>query len=445
MTPHALIAPARLAGAPLLRAQSDERLVDLVRAGNDAAFEAIVARYRKPLLRYCARFLSEARAEDVVQQSLVSAYSSLRSSDGEMSLRSWLYRIVHNTALNALRDRALSHEELPEALAALPRPDQLAESDERFHHVMDAVAALPERQRDALVLRELEGRSYEEIAAELGVSGGAVRQLLNRGRNTLRAGMAAVTPFGLLARVPLGTGTGGGSEIVAARVAELAGAGAGAAVLSKVAATALVTGAVVGGVAGMPGGGLEDGGARGDRQRAPAAAAGGGPDAQAAAAADDGADPREEPAMRTGQAAGDDRRGRGRNRGRGGDETPDDRQDNSGPGSADDRDDDHSGRGRGGSGGDEPDTEIEPENDSSGPGSGDEPEPLRERVDSSGPGSGVSGSGMSGSGTSGSGTSGSGTSGSGSSGSGSSGSDSSGSDSSGSGSSGSGSSGSGSE
>ena len=106
MTPQALIAPARLAGAPLLRAQSDERLVDLVRAGNDAAFEAIVARYRKPLLRYCSRFLGEPRAEDVVQQALVSAYGSLRGSDGEMSLRPWLYRIAHNTALNALRDRA---------------------------------------------------------------------------------------------------------------------------------------------------------------------------------------------------------------------------------------------------------------------------------------------------------------------------------------------------
>jgi RNA polymerase sigma factor (sigma-70 family) len=416
MTPHALIAPARLAGAPLLRAQSDERLVDLVRAGNDAAFEAIVARYRKPLLRYCTRFMSEPRAEDVVQQAMVSAYASLRSSEGEMSLRPWLYRIAHNTALNALRDRALSHEELPEALAALPRPDHLAESGERFRDVMEAVAALPERQRDAIVLRELDGRSYEEIAAELGVTGGAVRQLLNRGRNTLRSGMAAITPFWLLARVPLGANNGNGSEAVATRVVELAGAGAGATVLSKVAATALVTGAVIGGVAGSPEGGLEDGGARGDRQ---GAAAGAGPGVRAASVADDRSGADEEPVLDT----RDDRSGHGGRR----EGDREDREDNSGPGSGDDREDrdeDHSGRGRGRSGGDEPDTDVDAEDDSSGPGSGEEPEPLEaleESIDNSGSGSGSSGSGSSGSGSSGSGSSGSGSS-SGSSGSGSSGS-----------------------
>ena len=413
MTPQALIAPARLAGAPLLRTQSDERLVDLVRAGNDAAFEAIVARYRKPLLRYCTRFLGEPRAEDVVQQAMVSAYSSLRSSEGPMSLRSWLYRIAHNTALNALRDRGLGHEQLSERLDGVERPDQLLESGERFRDVMSAVAALPERQRDAIVLREMEGRSYDEIAAELGVSGGAVRQLLHRGRNTLRAGMAAITPFGLLARVPLGTGTGGGSEAVSARVAELAGAGAGATVLSKVAATALVTGAVMGGVAGSPGGGIEDGGARGDRQRAAATGGtGGGPGPRAAAAADERVDADEEPPLRGGEEARGDRRGRGR--GRGGD-----REDNSGPGSADDRDRDRSGRGRGRSGGDEPDSDDEPDTESSGSGSGgssgsdssgsgssgsggEEPEPieaLEDSLDRSGSSSGSSGSGSSGSGS----------------------------------------------
>ena len=111
-----------------------------------------------------------------------------------------------------------------------------------------AVGALPERQRDALVLRELEGRSYEEIAVKLGVSDGAVRQLLNRARNTLRAGVTAVTPYGLLAGIPAGAETP-----LVGRIAELtaAGAGAGASAV-KLTATALVTGAVVGGVAAVP-------------------------------------------------------------------------------------------------------------------------------------------------------------------------------------------------
>src|SRR5690242_11950983 len=68
MTPRRLREPARLAGA-VLRTQSDERLVDLVRDGNDRAFEAIVHRYRRPLLRYCGRYLAPPRAEDAVQQT----------------------------------------------------------------------------------------------------------------------------------------------------------------------------------------------------------------------------------------------------------------------------------------------------------------------------------------------------------------------------------------
>ncbi len=266
VTPQALIAPARLAGVPLLRAQSDERLVDLVRAGNDAAFEAIVTRYRRPLLRYCAKFLSGTRAEDAVQTAFMNALSSLRSSDNQINLRPWLYRIAHNAALNGLRDRGLAHEQLSEEIDGVERPDQAFEKKERLSEVVAAVGALPERQRDAVVLQALEGRPYDEIAAELGVSDGSVRQLLNRARNTLRSGMTAVTPIALLARFPFGAGAG---ESMSARVAEICAGGAGAAVLTKVCATAVVTGAVVGGVAGSPSGGIDDGRAGDNRRAAP--------------------------------------------------------------------------------------------------------------------------------------------------------------------------------
>src|SRR5918997_3816533 len=254
MTPHALIAPARLAGIPLLRTQSDERLVDLVRAGNDAAFEAIVARYRRPLLRYCSKLLPEERAEDAVQQAFLRAYNALRGARGEMHLRPWLYRIAHNTALNALRDGGIGHAELSEQIDGVERPDQAYERSQRLREVVAAVELLPERQRNAIVLRELEGRSYEEIAIALGVSDGAVRQLLNRARTTLRAGATALTPIGLLARAPWVAGSGEG---VAGRVAEMCVAGTGGAVMTKVCATALVTGAVFGGVATAPDDGEE--------------------------------------------------------------------------------------------------------------------------------------------------------------------------------------------
>jgi RNA polymerase sigma factor (sigma-70 family) len=254
MTPQALIAPARLAGIPLLRTQTDERLVDLVRSGNDAAFEAIVARYRRPLLRYCSRFLPEESADDAVQQVFVRAYDALRNGHAEMHLRPWLYRIAHNTALNALRARTPRHEQLSEEIDGVERPDQAYEKNQRLREVVSAVGMLPDRQRNALVLRELEGRSYEEIAASLGVSNGAVRQLLNRARTTLRAGATAITPPGLLTRIPWPSGTSSGT---AGRVAELCGGTAGGAVLAKVCATALVTGAVLGGVAAAPDGGDE--------------------------------------------------------------------------------------------------------------------------------------------------------------------------------------------
>jgi RNA polymerase sigma factor (sigma-70 family) len=235
VTSRALVRPASLAGVTLLRTQSDERLVDLVRAGNDEAFEAIVRRHHRELERYCSRFLPDARAEDAVQQAFVRAYDALRASTGEMKLRPWLYRIVHNSALNVLRERASTMEELPDDLVGAERPDQAVERHERLREVLGAVSALPVRQRDAVVLRELDGRSYEEIATTMGLTGGAVRQLLSRARTTLQAGATAITPFGL-----------------AARAGEVAAAGGGGAILAKATATVAVGGALIGGVAEIP-------------------------------------------------------------------------------------------------------------------------------------------------------------------------------------------------
>ncbi len=372
MTPRALYAPARLAGTPLLRTQSDERLVDLIRAGNDGAFEAVVARYRRQLLRYCSTIVPGDRAEDAVQQTFLRAYDALRASEGEMRLRPWLYRIAHNQSLNALRDRSLSHEELDESIDGVERPDQAFESSERLRDMLAAVSALPERQRDAIVLRELEGRSYDEIAAELGVTGGAVRALLNRARGTLRSGVTALTPYGLLTRIPW---AGEGGEAMTARVAEMCGAGAGGAIAAKACATVLVTGAVVGGVATSPDSGTPDGRADPPPREAsvqparePAPEPSQAPVAPVTGSEDESA-----------EEAGERRRGRGRGRGRGGDDDAAD-EDRSGPGGGEDE-------------AEEPAEAEEPDGDNSGPGS-----------ESSGSGSSGSSSGSSGSGSSGSGS-----------------------------------------
>jgi len=378
MTPKALLHPARLARRPVLSTQTDERLVDLVRAGYEPAFEAIVERYRRPLLGYVARVVPGGRAEDVVQHAFVNAYESMLRTDSEIRLRAWLYRIVHNTALNALRDRGLTHSPLDERIDGVERPDQAFERREGLAELLAAVQALPPRQRDAIVLRELEGRSYEEISAALGVGDGAVRQLLNRARTTLRATATAVTPVGLVTRLPWADAA---SEPMTARVAELVGVGAvgGGAVAAKLCATALVSAAVVGGgIAMAPSGdsssplastGRDAGEEREPARRAPVAA---GTASRASKTS-------------TRPAPAEDRSGSGGRE----DDRGSDRDDN--PRRDHDRDDDRSGPGDGDErpepGHDEPD-----EPDHSGPGGGDdEVEEIEEPEDLSS-GSGPSGS-----------------------------------------------------
>jgi RNA polymerase sigma factor (sigma-70 family) len=422
MTSRHLFAPARLAGSRLLATQSDERLVDLSRAGSEPAFEAIVARYRGALIRYCSALLGRERAEDVVQQTFVKAYGAMNRDERPLALKPWLYRIAHNTAHNALRDHALRHEELDEGGATAERPELELERREQLRSVLASVQELPERQRDALVLRELEGRSYQEIAAALGVGGGAVRQLLNRARTTVRTAATAVTPAGLLVRLPA-AGSGAG-ESVAARVAELTGAAGAGAAASKLAATALVTGAVVGGAAVTPIGDSDGTTARGGTA-AQAQGQGGdtaprsvGPAAVASAAV--------APASR-GVAGGSSRRrddGSGPGSGggeRGGEHRRAGREDSSGPGSDGRHGDGTSGSNSGPGSGSSGSGSSGSGSDSSGSGSGSS------GSGSSGSGSGSSGSGSSGPGSGsgssapGSGSSGPGPSGSGSSGSGSSG------------------------
>src|SRR5437763_16629847 len=88
----------------LLATQSDGRLVDLARQGHERAFEALVLRYRRPLLGYCRRvLLPEARAEDALQQALLQAWLALQRGDEVRDARAWLYRLVRHTALNAMR------------------------------------------------------------------------------------------------------------------------------------------------------------------------------------------------------------------------------------------------------------------------------------------------------------------------------------------------------
>jgi RNA polymerase sigma factor (sigma-70 family) len=238
--------PARLASSAILACQSDDRLVKLLRSGHERAFDAIVERYRKPLLRYCGRILPESRCEDAVQQAFINAHAALVGSGEPVQLKPWLYAITRNAALNMLRQNGWIYEEIPLDFDGVRRPDQIFEQRTELQQTVAAVNELPERQRDALVMREFEGRSYDEIALALGANDGAVRQLLNRARVTLRSAASLLVPPPLVARAAASLPPSDGR-----RVAEVVG-GLGAAGVAKAGATALVAGSLVVGAVKAP-------------------------------------------------------------------------------------------------------------------------------------------------------------------------------------------------
>jgi RNA polymerase sigma factor (sigma-70 family) len=210
----------------LLSAQPDARLVELAREGHERAFEVLVGRYRRPLMRYCARLgLSHDRAEDVLQQALLRAWLALRRGAQVREPRAWLFGIVRNTTLDALCEPCANRERAVELTGEEEQAVELAERvDGRLalEETLANMAALPEMQRDALLLSAVDGRSYDEVARTLGISEGAVRGLLHRARCTLRAAAGALTPQPALLWAAGRMRTAGSP---ATRVAELCGQG----------------------------------------------------------------------------------------------------------------------------------------------------------------------------------------------------------------------------
>ena len=232
MSSSSLVRPSRAA----LRLLSDERLVELSRRGHETAFEAIFARYRGPLLRFSGGILPASRAEDAVQQAFLALHRELGERDSELMLRPWLFRVTRNACLDALRQNGWDHEQLDPNANGVARPEQVLDRSERLREVVRALKELPDSQREAIVLRELEGRSHHEIAADLGITTGAVRQLIHRGRTRLRDAAGALLPAPLVS--VLAGRSAGAPDVV--RLGEVAGAGGVAAAL-KMGAAAIVT------------------------------------------------------------------------------------------------------------------------------------------------------------------------------------------------------------
>jgi len=161
-----------------------------------------VHRYRRPLLSYCRRLpLPDGRAEDVIQLALLRAWIAVREGAEVRDLKAWLYRVVHNTALNAARDAAHDSEPVLDDPGSRLHPTAAPpELDLRLRarEALAEVAALPVLQREVMVRTAVAGHSHERVASDLGISDGAVRGLLYRARATVRRAATALTPPPLL-------------------------------------------------------------------------------------------------------------------------------------------------------------------------------------------------------------------------------------------------------
>jgi RNA polymerase sigma factor (sigma-70 family) len=219
-----------------LRAQSDERLLAAARQGHARAFEILVERHRRGLLACARRVLGTERQEDALQQGLLNAWVALQNGNHVRNPRAWLFRVVHNTAVDILRSTRSEQAALTDFLPAKTAVEADIELNETLRATLTGVAALPAVQREALLLTALEGHSHERVGSALGVSADAVRGLVYRARSSLRAAASVLVPPQLVGWaaaahrrwVPLrpAGGGAGGSQALLERGAAVISAGA---------------------------------------------------------------------------------------------------------------------------------------------------------------------------------------------------------------------------
>lgn len=189
MTPPELLAPpADEAGL------DDATLVVRARGGDLRSYELLVQRYQGPIYRLAARMLaSRADAEDVVQDVFLTAWRRLDQLEQDSAFVGWLYRTATNRCLNVIRNRKpLAEADLDqrESTGAAGRPERAAETSAQMAALTEALGTLTPDQRACWLLREVHGRSYEEIAVAVGTTSTAVRGRIARARAQLAEVMA---------------------------------------------------------------------------------------------------------------------------------------------------------------------------------------------------------------------------------------------------------------
>jgi RNA polymerase sigma-70 factor (ECF subfamily) len=195
-----------IGGIKSVESANDHDLIAAVRDGDEVAFQEIVRRYRNPITNFVYRMIDDyERAVELAQETFIRVYTSASRYEANYSFSTYIYRIATNLAISELRKRKRRkfislfspfvddggepvEIDLPDEK---PLQDESLIDDERRRAVARAIASLPEKYRAAIVLRDVEGLSYDRIAEVLKLSEGTVKSRINRARNLLKEKLSA--------------------------------------------------------------------------------------------------------------------------------------------------------------------------------------------------------------------------------------------------------------
>jgi RNA polymerase sigma factor (sigma-70 family) len=234
---------ARRTSEGLLRSQPDERLVTLMRSGDVAVFAAIVDRYEPELLAHAQRLTHDGGAEDIVQQAFLNAFVAFQSGARVRHLRGWLHQILRNAVIKA---QAPLEAPLDDGAVVSESLEDLVQRRATARAVLSELSGLPGRQRDALVNSALLGLPRAQVARRMGLSEGAVRQLVHRGRLSVRRAVTALVPYPL-ARLAGAVQAGAGAAPDAVAPGGLLSGGGALAKVGALIASGLLASGIAGG------------------------------------------------------------------------------------------------------------------------------------------------------------------------------------------------------